>query len=135
MTLLEIHIVAASAWLGLVGGETVMELHARGPSAQRLIARMHKWIDILFEGPLVATVLVTGSVLLWRVWPPSPLLVVKIAAAMVAVIANFICIPLVQARAKAQSDEALRTLTRKIGATGVAIPFGLAALAIALFGV
>ena len=134
MTLLQVHLTAASAWLGLVAGETVMELHARGSSAQRLIARIHKWIDLFFEGPLVVIVLLTGAALLARAWPISPLLALKVGAALVAVIANFICIPLVLARARAQTDEALRALTRKIGATGVAIPFGIAALVIGLFG-
>jgi hypothetical protein len=135
MTLLEVHIVATSAWLGLVAGEVVMELHARDPAAQRLIARMHKWADICFEGPLIGIVLATGGVLLYRAWPGSPLLLVKVGAAMIAIIANLICMLNVRARAHAESEDTLRTLTRRIMATGLAIPFGLAALAIGLYGV
>jgi hypothetical protein len=135
MTLLEAHVVAASAWLGVVAGESVMELSARDPASLRLIAQIHKWIDICFEGPLVAIVLATGAVLMFRAWPGSPLLLVKVGAAMIAVIANSICIVRVQARAQANDDEALRALTRKIVGTGIAIPFGLIALAIGLYGV
>lgn len=134
MTLLQIHFFAVSAWVGLLAGESVMELHAHGPAAQHLIARIHKWIDIFFEGPLVVAVLATGSILLYRVWPAPSLLLVKVGAAMIGIVANVICIPWVQARAQTENEEALRTLTRKIAGTGLAIPFVLLALVIGLHG-
>jgi len=135
MSLLTVHIIAAGAWLGLVAGESVMELSVRDDAARRVIARIHKWIDILFEGPLVATVLVTGAVLLSRVWPPSPLLMVKVSAAMIGIIANLFCMPWVLARARAGSATAINSYSRKIAATGAGIPFALLALAIGLYGV
>jgi hypothetical protein len=134
MTLLQVHIVTASAWLGLVAAETVMELYGRDAASRRLIAQIHRRIDILFEVPLVALVLVSGAVLLSRAWPASPLLLAKVGAGMIGVIANAFCIPWVQARAKAVDDAKVQALTRKIAATGVAIPFGVAALALGLYG-
>ena len=135
MILLQVHIVAASAWLGVVAGESVMEHYGRDAASLRLIAQMHRWIDILFEGPLVAIVLVTGGLLLARAWPAPPLLLIKVGAGLIAVIANSICIPLVHARAHSNDDARVRALTRGIKITGLAIPFGLAALAIGLYGV
>jgi hypothetical protein len=135
MTLLQVHIVATSAWLGLVAAEAVVELHGRDAASRRLVARIHRWIDILFEGPLVALVLGSGALLLSRAWPASPLLLVKVGAGIIAVIANAICIPWVQMRAKASDDVEVRALTGKIAATGYAIPFGLAALVLGLYGV
>ena len=134
MSLLNVHIFAASAWIGVVGCETVMELTAHDPAARRLVARVHQWIDILFEMPLIATVLVTGAVLLARAWPPSFLLLVKIGAAMIAIVANFICVQFVRARVRAESDETAIAWTRRIMLTGYAVPFGLVALIIGLYG-
>lgn len=136
MSLLLVHVVATSAWLGLIAGESVMELHARSPEARRLVARIHRWIDICFEGPLIATVLVTGGTLLYRLWPNvSPLLLVKAAAGLVAIGANAICIQWVFARVRAPSDQSALSYTRKIAATGYAIPFAAAALGLGLYGV
>jgi len=134
MSLLHIHIFAASAWVGVLGCETVMELVARDAAARRLVARIHQWIDILFEAPLVVTVLVTGAVLLARTWPPSTLLLVKIGAAMIGILANVVCFRFVQARVKAGSDDAVIAWTRKVALTGYAMPFVLIALGIGLYG-
>ncbi len=134
MVLLNIHIFAASAWVAVVGCETVMELMARDAAARGLVARVHRWIDILFEAPLIVTVLVTGGILLAGVWPPSTLLLIKIGAATIGIVANVICISFVQARVRAVGDEAAIGWTRKIALTGYAIPFGLIALGIGLYG-
>jgi len=135
MSLLTVHIFAASAWVGVLGCETVMELRMRSAEERRFVARAHKWIDILLEGPLVAAVLGTGSILLARAWPPSPLLMVKVAAALIGVLANAICIPYVQARARTEDAGQAIQLTRKIALTGAAIPFVLVALVVGLLGV
>jgi len=136
MTLLQVHIVAASAWLGVVAAESVMELSAKDIATLRTVARFHKWIDLLFEGPLVATVLVTGGILLAPLWQTaSPLLMVKAAAGLIAVLANGVCFGWVQARARAEDEASVRSYTKRIAATGFAIPMGLLALAIGLYGV
>jgi hypothetical protein len=86
LMLLQLHIVAASAWLGLVAAETVIELSAKERVTRRFVADAHKVMDLYFEGPLVAITLVTGSMLLMRLWPhASALLLIKIVAGLVAV--------------------------------------------------
>jgi hypothetical protein len=134
MTLVQVHFCAASAWLGVVGAEAVLEHYGRDPASRRLVAKAHAWIDILFEGPLVGIVLVTGALLLARAWPAPPLLIVKVTAGMIAVIANAICIPLVRARARTTDDSLMIKLSRQVRMTGLAIPFGLLALVIGLSG-
>jgi hypothetical protein len=51
LTLLQIHIVAASGWLGLVAAETVIELMAKDRAIRQFVANVHKTIDLYFEGP------------------------------------------------------------------------------------
>jgi hypothetical protein len=134
--LLTIHIVVASAWLGLVAGETVMELMARDRDTRVFVARAHEVMDLYFEGPLVLMTLVTGSVLLYGLWPDvSIVLMVKIVAAMVAVISNILCIRWVVFRAKAQNDQDFLPWAHKISTTKYTIPFGVVALVIGMYGV
>jgi hypothetical protein len=128
--LLQVHVFAVSAWLGLVAGETVMELHARDVESRRLVSQIHRWIDILLEGPLVATILISGALLLARAWPAPPWLLVKVGAGLIALFANVVCIAWVQARARARNDATVLALTNKIAMTGYAVPFALAALLI-----
>ncbi|MBV8666863.1 MAG: hypothetical protein JO269_10310 [Burkholderiaceae bacterium] len=130
MTLLQLHAAAVCTWMGVISAETVLELMQRDPASRRFIAAVHGWIDILFEGPLVALVLITGAMLLARTWPASPLLLTKVAAGMVGVIVNVICIVLVRLRVKASDDARVLTLTKQIRLTGLAIPFGLYALVV-----
>jgi hypothetical protein len=130
MTLLQIHAAAVCAWFGVIAAETALELHEREPAGRRLIASVHAWIDILLEGPLIALVLVTGAMLLARAWPAPPLLMLKVGAALIGVVANLICIVLVRARVKATDDARVSKLTRQIRLTGLAVPFGLAAMII-----
>jgi putative copper export protein len=130
--LLQVHLIAVSFWLGLVAAEVVAERCAKGAAARRTVANVHRWIDNFFEIPIVIVVLVSGGLLLAQVWPGTPLLWAKIGAALIAIVANVICIPLVQARANANDDGRARALTRQIGITGLAIPFLLIAFAIGL---
>lgn len=130
MTLLQLHAAAVCAWMGAIAAESVLELYTSDSSTRRLVAAVHAWIDLLFEGPLVALVLITGALLLARVWPASPILLVKVGAGLVTVIVNLVCMVLVRRRAKTGDDADMRRLTRKIRLTGLAIPFGLLALII-----
>jgi hypothetical protein len=132
MILQQVHAAAACAWLGVVAAESVLELQARDAAARRLVAVVHAWIDLLFEGPLVVLVLVTGVWLLARAWPAPPLLLFKAGAGLIAVIANLICIPLVRMRAKATDDARVIALSQQVQLTGLAIPFGLLALIIGI---
>jgi hypothetical protein len=133
--LLTLHIVAASAWLGLVAGEVVIELTAKDRVTRKFVARAHEIMDLYFEGPLVVATLVTGSFLLYGLWPNvSTLLMVKILAAFVAIVSNVLCIRWVVLREKARTDEDFLKWAQKISTTGYTIPFGVAALLIGLVG-
>jgi len=133
MTLLQFHLFAATAWVAIIGAETVLELHGSSTASRQLISRIHKWIDILFEGPLIASIVISGAVLLARAWPAPPLLLVKVGAGMIAIVANALCLSWVQARARTDDDAKAVALTRKIWFSGYAIPFGLIALAIGYY--
>jgi hypothetical protein len=132
--LAKIHAAAACAWLGVVAAEAVLELLGRDQPSRRFVAKAHLWIDYLFEGPLVVVVLVTGGILLARAWPAPPLLLVKACAGLIAVIANGICMPLVWMRVRAKDDAQVQRLFGRIRLTGLAIPFGLAALVLGIVG-
>jgi len=136
MTVLQIHIVAASAWMGLIAAEVVIELLAHDKTTRRFVAEAHKRIDLFFEGPLVAIVLLTGSVLLYRLWPSTtPLLLLKVGIGLIAVVSNVVCIHWVLGRARAKDDGEFYTYAKKVSWTGYTIPFGLLALALGLYGV
>ena len=128
-----LHVAVAFAWIGLVAGETVLELNARDPAGHRLIAKIHGWIDIVFEIPLLILVTITGAVLLTRVWPAPTILLVKVGCALTGVVVNVVCIFIVRARIHATSDEQVQALSRRVLLTGLAIPFGLVAVVIGLF--
>jgi hypothetical protein len=130
--LMRIHLVAVGFWLGMVAAETVLEFCGRDAASRRTVAVVHHWIDVLFEIPIVAVVLTTGVLLLARIWPAPPMLLVKVGAGLIAVIANVICVPLVQARWRETDDARVQALTRRVKMTGSAIPFAILALAIGL---
>ncbi|MBI1816366.1 MAG: hypothetical protein HYR72_15420 [Deltaproteobacteria bacterium] len=132
MMLVQLHLIAVSFWLGMVAAETVLEFCGRDAVSRRTVAVAHRWIDLLFEIPVVIVVVGTGTLLLARAWPASPLLLVKVGAGSIAVIANLICVPLVHARWKETDDARVRALTRQVKMTGLAIPFAIAALVIGL---
>ena len=136
VTLLQIHVVAASAWLGLIAAETVIELMAKDRTSRQFVARVHKTIDLYFEGPLVAIVLTSGSLLLYRLWPGvSPLLWVKVVTASLGIASNVACIHWVVRRAAAKDDAEFAAYARKVSLTGYTIPLAVVALAIGLYGV
>jgi putative copper export protein len=136
MTLLQTHVVAASAWMGLIAAEVVVELLAKDRTTRRFVAEAHKRIDLYFEGPLVAIVLLTGSILLYRLWPSAtPLLLLKVAAGLIAVVSNAVCIRWVVRRARTEDDDEFFALAKKVSWTGYTIPFGVLALAMGLYGV
>jgi hypothetical protein len=131
MTLLQLHFLAVGFWMGLLAAETVLEFHPR--ASQPPFAIVHKWIDLLFEGPVVLLVLVSGALLLARNWPAPPLLLIKAAAGLVAILANLYCFPLVLARARTTDAQRALVLTRRIKLTGAGFPFAIAAFAIGLY--
>jgi hypothetical protein len=130
MTLLQVHFLAVSFWFGLLAAETVLELSPR--AAPRTVAAVHKWIDLVFEGPVVLLVIVTGTLLLARHWPAPPLLLVKAAFGLVPVLANLYCFSLVLDRARTTDEQRALALTRRIRLTGAGIPFAIAAFVIGI---
>ena len=132
MTLLQLHLVAVSFWLGAIATETVLEFSVREPSARRTVALAHRRIDQWVEIPIVIAVFVTGALLLARVWPGSPLLWLKVGAALLALMAQVICIPMVSARARDVDGVRERELTQRIKRTLWGAPFAFAAIAIGL---
>jgi hypothetical protein len=128
MTLLQVHFLAVGFWLGLLAAESVLELHPR--ASQSTVATVHKWIDLLFEGPVVLVVLVTGGLLLARSWPAPPILLLKVALGLVPILTNLYCISLVLGRARTSDAQRALVLTNRIRLTGAAIPFAIAAFVI-----
>ena len=103
MTILQVHVVAASAWMGLIAAEVIIELLAQDSTTRRFVAEAHKRIDLFFEGPLVAIVLLSGCVLLYPLLSSAtPLLLFKVAIGFIAIVSNVVCICWVVGRARAK---------------------------------
>jgi cadmium resistance protein CadD (predicted permease) len=109
----------------------VLELCANDAGALRLVARAHAWVDRLFEGPTTIAVLVTGSLLLARMWPAPPTQLIHAGLGMVPVIVNLICMKWVLARSNENDEARARELTRKVKLSGLAIPVAAVAFVVA----
>lgn len=132
MTLATVHLMLVTFWLGLLAAETVLEFTARDTASMRTVAAVHRWIDLCFEAPTAVAVLVTGGILLARVWPAPPLVIVHAAAGALPALVNLLCVAYVLERSHAKDDAQLRALTRKVKLTGYGIPLIFVALAIGL---
>ncbi len=124
------HLVALALWGGFVAAEGIVELASRSAEEVRHAAKLHYWMDVLVEVPLLGAVLVTGSVLALRAWPLSSLLGVKIACGLVAVAANLWCVAHVIARHRRADDaELLRRHGQRVRLTAtIGVPFAVVAL-------
>ena len=124
--LLLTHVVCVSTWAGLVLGEGALELASNDEPTRRLAARAHFWLDVALELPLLLVVLATGSVLAVRFSPLAPVFWLKIAAGLVAIVLNLVCVGLViQRRLRMHDVAALERISRRIRITAVGVPFGL----------
>jgi len=132
VTLLQLHLILVSFWFGLWAAETVLELCARDPGALRTVAVVHGWIDIIFEAPVAIAVLVTGALLLARMWPAPSLHLVHAGLGMVPVIVNLACIRWVLARTTESDEARVRVLTWKVKVSGLAIPVAMLAFVVGL---
>jgi hypothetical protein len=122
------HLVLVSLWGGLVLGESVLELSARDQAGREHAARIHFWMDVLLELPLLLGALATGAWLTWRAWPPTTLHVIKIVAALVAVTLNLYCIGVVVARYRRRADvSSVERDSKRVRLSGLGIPFALVA--------
>ena len=131
MTLAQAHLMLAGFWLGLLAAETVLELCGGDAASRRTVALVHRWIDAFFEIPVAIAVLATGLILLARLWPAPPLVLVHAAAGTIPAAVNIVCAVWVYARWKQSTDDArVVDLTRKVKLTGLAIPLVILALVI-----
>lgn len=129
-----LHLILIAAWAGLVLTEGVIELAASDELGLRAAARLHYWIDMLLELPLLVAIAATGVALAARAWPLTSLHWVKIGAAAVALAANFACVAVVVRRHRRAGDVAeLRRSGRLVRLTAaVGVPFGVVAVYLGL---
>lgn len=128
-----LHLIVLGLWGGVVLAETVIEFGPRSEDEFRVTARLHYWIDLLIEIPILIGVVVTGFLLTLKVWPPSDLLLIKIVAAMIAVGVNLYCILAVIFRYRNREDpEVLRAYSQNIRWAWVGVPFAVTALYIGI---
>ena len=125
------HLFFILVWLGLIFGETAMEIAGRERAFWPALARFHYLIDVYIEMPLIVGIVVTGALLLLNT-APDMLLWIKLADAAVAIAANLACFWMVVVRARrvAVADEGFRVWTAKtyFRLLGVGFPFGILAL-------
>jgi hypothetical protein len=96
-----VHLVVLSLWGGVVATEAVIEIYPfRHRDAHAATIRLHYWIDLLVEAPLVLAVVVTGVSLFLVTDPITPLHVVKVGFAGAAVAVNIFCIAVVVRRGR-----------------------------------
>jgi hypothetical protein len=133
--LLPLHLTFVGLWLGCVLTEVLFEraLLGQGRGQEKILASLHKRVDLFVEIPAFLSVVLTGLLMLPDA-PRDPLLTVKIAFGLLAVLANIYCAKLVFKRARfaAMGDwpafERLDQLQHKIGAivlVGLLAAFGI----------
>jgi O-antigen/teichoic acid export membrane protein len=128
-----VHLIFLCLWGGVVATESVLELY---PYRRKVLhehsIRYHFWIDLLVELPLILGVLASGATLAILAWPLSPLHIVKISCAAVAVSANLVCIVFVIRRKQrldqgASETEMWQATRRIVMCAVVGMPFAAAA--------
>jgi len=141
-----VHHLAIIVWFGSAAVDVVLELlltRTRGAERQRALIELHRWVDLVLEGPGIFLTL--GSGVAWlalagylapgRPWPAWLLGMVVCGA--LAALANLVCVGFVVARARVAVTVATTAPLeeprvwrwhRRVLATGVGIPFALVAL-------
>ncbi len=134
MTALHVaHLVALGLWGGVVLAEGVLEVHGqRGEAEGAFAARVHHWIDLVCEIPLLLAVLATGAILAWRA-PMTTTHLVKIACGLFAVGVNVWCVGVVVRRRRAADAGDAAEVTRGTRLVFLAIKLGVPAAAVALY--
>lgn len=94
--LARLHVVLAGVWLGTALVEALFEraLLGQGTEPERILARLHRRVDMWVEIPAFTGVLLTGG-MLWSVARHNLFLNIKLTFAMVAILANAYCVWLV----------------------------------------
>ncbi len=96
-----LHLMVLSLWGGVVATEAVIEIYPfRNRDIHPATIRLHYWIDLLVEAPLVLAVVVTGASLLYLTRPITPLHLLKVGFAGAAVAVNIFCIVVVVRRGR-----------------------------------
>lgn len=102
-----IHLMMLSLWGGVVATEAVIEVMPfRRRELHPAAIRLHYWIDLLVELPLVIAVIITGIALLCAADPVTPLHLLKIGLGGAAVAVNLFCIVVVVKRGRRLGVEA-----------------------------
>ncbi len=132
-TLAMIHLMMLSLWGGVVATEAVIEIFPfRRAELHNATIRLHFWIDLLVELPLVIAVACTGTALLYLTEDVTGTHLVKVAFGTAAIAINIFCISVVFRRALRLTRGAAQTklwpLSRIVLACFV---FGLAVAAVA----
>jgi hypothetical protein len=135
--LLVLHILGVGLWLGCAGAETLLEIVGdRKPELKRTVIRLHYWIDLTVELPVVLLALVTGIALATQLPADGGWELAKRIIGLVALTANLGAIGAVIARERAARAGDERALERRQSLFGtlvvVAAPAALVALIIAL---
>jgi hypothetical protein len=126
-----VHLVLVSMWGGVLLTEIIVE--ALGVQDALLAARLHFWIDVFAELPIVLGVLVTGALLTARIWPPTGIHLVKVGTALAAVGLNLYCGVFVILHYRHRHDPDARCRYRAhVLASSLGFPFGAAAAYIGL---
>lgn len=121
-----IHLMLIFTWLGLILAETIIELKGSNKLHALQTSKLHFWIDLCFEIPIVLAVLITGILLLQRVEIFSTILLMKIILGLIAILINLYCALLVVIRyTKINYLDSLDYWSRKIRFTWLGIPLGL----------
>lgn len=106
-----VHLMALSLWGGVVATEAVIEVYPfRHPESHAATIRLHYWIDLIVEAPLVLAVVVTGGILLITTESITPLHLVKVGFGGAAIAVNIYCIIVVIRRGRGldrRGDDAL----------------------------
>lgn len=131
------HIAFVGIWLGCILTEAIFEraLLGKGRDKEKILAVLHKKVDVIVEVPAFIVVLVTGALLL-KDMPGNAALYLKIGFGLIAILANAYCVHIVFRRAKCAEDEdwegfeRLDHLQHKVG--GVVLLGVLAALGLGL---
>jgi hypothetical protein len=127
------HLFVLGLWGGLVAGEFVLELTPKTDDERTLAARVHYWMDLVLELPLLSAVVLTGVVLAVRASPLTSLHWLKIGAGLVAVGVNLWCVVHVVLRHRRTSNVLeLRRHGRWVRITAIGVPFGAVALYLGL---
>jgi hypothetical protein len=96
-----LHLVMLSLWGGVVATEAVIEVYPfRRRDLHSATIRLHYWIDLLVELPIVLAVVISGVLLAVTIDTVTPLHVVKIVCGGAAVAVNLFCIVVVIRRGR-----------------------------------